>query len=396
MKRITKKILALLLIFTMIFSLGKWKAFASELSDAKSKKSSLEKKKAETEKMLASLEKKKNNILEYIEELDKQLNGIEESIEELNDKIVTTEINLKKTKEELKIAQEDEKNQYESMKTRIQYMYVNGNEGYLQIVLSSDSIADFLNRSEYVKQISEYDKNMLERFQEIKNKVQSKKDKIQKDLDSLNDMNQELNHKKITVQKLVKDKRDEVQKYNSTIDKSEAQINEYVSAIQEQEDAIESILEAERRKIAAQEANKYSSATVSSVSKSGYVWPVPSSRRITSYFGPRKQPTAGASTYHKGLDIGLSTGAAIVAVKAGTVTISQYSSSAGYYIMINHGGGVCSYYMHNSRLVARVGAKVSAGETIAYGGSTGISTGPHLHFAITVNGSYVNPLNFIG
>lgn len=395
MKRMTKRIIALLLIFTMIFSLGRWEAQASKLSEARNKKSSLEKKKLETQKMLASLEKKKNNILDYIEELDKQLVGIEESIDELNDKIAVTEINLTKTKEELKVAQEDEKNQYEAMKTRIQYMYMNGTDSYLQIVLSSDSISDFLNRSEYIKQISEYDKNMLERFQEVKDKVQSKKDKIEADLDSLNDMNEELTYKKATVQKLVKDKRDEVQKYNSTINKSEAQINAYVSAIQEQEDAIESILEAERRKIAAQEGNNYSSANVS-VSKAGCVWPVPSSKRITSYFGPRKRPTAGASTYHKGLDIGLSTGAAIVAMKGGTVAISQYSSSAGYYIMINHGGGVCSYYMHNSRLLARVGARVSAGETIAYGGSTGISTGPHLHFAITVNGSYVNPLKFVG
>ena len=115
MKRITKKIFTLLLIFTMIFSLGKWEIFASEISDAQNKKNSLEKKKEETENMLASLEKKKNNILEYIEELDKQLSSIEQSIDELNDKIAVTEINLSKTKEELKQAQEEEKNQYEAM-----------------------------------------------------------------------------------------------------------------------------------------------------------------------------------------------------------------------------------------------------------------------------------------
>ena len=154
MKRITKKIFTLLLIFTMIFSLGKWEIFASEISDAQNKKNSLEKKKEETENMLASLEKKKNNILDYVEELDKQLSSIEQSIDDLNDKIAVTEINLSKTKEELKEAQAEEKNQYEAMKTRIQYMYVNGNTEYIQIVFSSDSIADFLNRSEYVKQIS--------------------------------------------------------------------------------------------------------------------------------------------------------------------------------------------------------------------------------------------------
>lgn len=393
MKRITKKIFTLLLIFTMIFSLGKWEIFASEISDAQNKKNSLEKKKKETENMLASLEKKKNNILEYIEELDKQLSSIEQSIDDLNDKIAVTEINLSKTKEELKQAQEEEKNQYEAMKTRIQYMYVNGNTEYIQIVLSSDSIADFLNRSEYVKQISEYDKNMLERFQKIKEQVEEKKSNIEKGLESLNDMNEELEYKKSTVQKLVKDKKAEVDKYNKNINKSQAAVKEYGKAIKEKEDEIERLFEEQRRKIAAQEGNSYSA---SSVSKSGYVWPAPSSRRITCGFGPRKAPTAGASTYHKGIDIGVATGSTIVATKAGTVCISSYSSSAGYYIMINHGNGVMSYYMHNSRLLVNVGEKVSAGQTIALSGSTGISTGPHLHFGISVNGRYVNPRQFVG
>ena len=394
MKKITKKIFALLLIFTLIISLGKWRVFASEISDAQNKKSTLEKKKEETENMLASLEKKKNNILEYIEELDKQLNSIEQSIDDLNDKIAVTEINLSKTKEELKVAQEEEKNQYEAMKTRIQYMYVNGNTQYIQIVLSSESIADFLNRSEYVKQISEYDKNMLERFQEIKEQVDAKKKSIEKDLASLNDMNEELTYKKKTVQKLVKEKKAEVDKYNKNINKSQAAISAYAKAIREQEDEIERLFEEQRRKIAAQEGN--SSYSIASVSKSGYVWPVPSSRRITCNFGPRKAPTAGASTYHKGIDIGVASGSPIVATKAGTVCISSYSSSAGYYVMINHGDGVMSYYMHNSRLLVSVGEKVSAGQTIALSGSTGISTGPHLHFGISVNGSYVNPRQFVG
>lgn len=393
MKKMTKKFFALLLVFTTIFSLGKWNVFASEISDAQNKKSTLEKKKEETENMLASLEKKKNNILEYIEELDKQLNSIEQSIDELNDKIATTEINLTKTKEELKVAQQEEKEQYEAMKTRIQYMYVNGNTEYIQIVLSSESIADFLNRSEYVKQISEYDKNMLERFQEVKEQVEKKKKSIEADLNSLNEMNDEMTYKKQTVEKLVKDKKAEVNKYNQNINKSQAAVDAYAKAIQEQENEIERLFEEQRRKIAAQEGGSYS---IASVSKSGYVWPVPSSKRITCNFGPRKAPTAGASTYHKGIDIGVPTGSPIVATKAGTVCISSYSSSAGYYVMINHGNGVMSYYMHNSRLLVNVGEKVSAGQTIALAGSTGISTGPHLHFAITVNGSYVNPRQFVG
>ena len=129
---------------------------------------------------------------------------------------------------------------------------------------------------------------------------------------------------------------------------------------------------------------------------SGFIWPCPSSHRITSNFGPRPQPTAGASTNHKGIDIGAGYGSAIVASASGRVTTSTYSSSAGNYIVISHGNGMSTVYMHCSALYVSVGQMVSQGETIAAVGSTGYSTGNHLHFGVIKNGTYVNPLNYVG
>lgn len=128
---------------------------------------------------------------------------------------------------------------------------------------------------------------------------------------------------------------------------------------------------------------------------SGFVWPCPSSRRITSGFGNREAPVPGASTCHRGIDVGASSGSAIVAAASGRVTTSAYSSSAGNYVVISHGGGVCTVYMHASALYVSEGEKVSQGQKIAAVGSTGFSTGPHLHFGVIVNGSYVNPLNYV-
>ena len=127
----------------------------------------------------------------------------------------------------------------------------------------------------------------------------------------------------------------------------------------------------------------------------GFIWPCPSYTRISSYFGPRQQPTAGASTDHKGIDLAAPYGAAILASAAGTVTTSTYSSSAGNYIVIAHGNGMSTVYMHCSSLLVSVGQTVQQGQTIAKVGSTGYSTGNHLHFGVIKNGTYVNPLNYI-
>ena len=124
-------------------------------------------------------------------------------------------------------------------------------------------------------------------------------------------------------------------------------------------------------------------------------WPLNVSGRISSGFGPRTSPTAGASSYHRGLDIAVAYGTPIVAAGDGTVATASYSSSEGNYVMISHGNRLYTIYMHCSRLAVSAGDKVSRGQVIAYVGSTGISTGPHLHFGVSKNGSYVNPLSYV-
>ena len=159
----------------------------------------------------------------------------------------------------------------------------------------------------------------------------------------------------------------------------------------------EKLLEKIENQIAAEAAKKAQELEASGgvVSASGFMWPCPSSHRITSYFGPRSQPTAGASTNHKGIDIGAASGSTIVASADGVVTTATYSSSAGNYIVISHGGGISTVYMHCSSLYVSVGTKVSQGQSIAAVGSTGYSTGPHLHFGVIKNGTYVNPLDYV-
>ena len=422
MKKIIKKYFVLSLALCLTMSLSGVSAMASEITEAQKKQQELETQQKDIKDILADLETKKSNTLEYIEELDMQLTSLETRIDELETQIGEVETELEQTKIEVEQAKEDEQNQYDAMKKRIQCIYMQGNTEYIQILVNADSIADFLNRSEYIKKISEYDKNMLTNYQEAKQLVLDKEASLEEQKTSLEEMNTQLEEEKNAVQILIDDKNKELANYNASISQSQSQITNLQAEIEAQEQLVEELLEAERkrieeeerkrkeaeeaaRKAAEEEAKKQNSSNSGSssssgsssitVSSGGYLWPVPSSGRITSYFGHREQPTAGASTYHKGIDVGAPTGSNIVATKSGTVVTSRYSSSAGYYIMIYHGNGVYSTYMHCSKLLASVGDEVSRGEVIALVGSTGYSTGPHLHFAITIGGTYVNPLKYV-
>jgi murein DD-endopeptidase MepM/ murein hydrolase activator NlpD len=130
------------------------------------------------------------------------------------------------------------------------------------------------------------------------------------------------------------------------------------------------------------------------VSVGNFLWPCPGYATVSSGFGPRPSPTPGASSNHQGIDIAAPAGANIIAVAAGTISFAGYSSSAGNYILLSHGNGLYTVYMHCSSLVVTSGS-VSAGQVIAKVGSTGVSTGNHLHFGVSLNGVYVNPWNYL-
>ena len=178
-----------------------------------------------------------------------------------------------------------------------------------------------------------------------------------------------------------------------------AQVEAYGKGYQSSGDKIKQI-EAEIKKTgrgsqakkAEAAGQKYNTVSIGNIK---FIWPCPSSSRITSGFGGRESPTEGASSNHQGIDIGAPTGSNIVAAADGTVTISTYSYSAGNYIMLNHGGGVSTVYMHCSQLLVSAGDTVKQGQVIAKVGSTGYSTGPHLHFGVRLNGSYVNPAKYV-
>ncbi|WP_343208629.1 murein hydrolase activator EnvC family protein [Anaerolentibacter hominis] len=393
MKKTLKQLLTIILVVTMVLGGVKFTVDASSINSAKKKVTQLENKKKEIQNKIKNLEKEKGDILNYIEKLDRQLEELSDSIRETEGEIETTEQDLEVKRQELEAAQEEQDNQYATMKKRIQYTYENGGTDYMDILLSADNLSDLLNRTEYIEKISEYDNNMLERYIAAREDVEQKKLTLENKLADLETLKEELTIEQDSVNQLVDAKNAEVEKYSQKIKDAEGQASDYEDQIKKQEELVEKLLEEERKRVEAE--RKKNEGSYNFDASSGFRWPLNVRGTITCGFGPRKSPTAGASSYHQGIDIGVPTGTPIVAAVNGTVTTASYSSAAGNYVMIYHGDSKYTVYMHCSRLAVSKGQTVSQGQVIAYAGSTGISTGPHLHFGISINGGYKNPLNYV-
>lgn len=410
---------------------------AATKAEVQSQIENLKSQQSELESQLASLKKNKSDTESYISELDSKIKTYLAQLEEVSAQLEQTESEISITQDNLAQAKEDEKTQYTALKARIKAMYESGDDDYLQMLLGSGDLKTMLNNQEYISKINEYDHNLLVSLQNIRDQIAAYEAQLEEQKELQEAQKEQYEVEKESLEKIVAQKEEELVAIGSDIDS----VNSDISSTQEEIDAENSLLqqiveqerkaaeeaarkkaaeeaakkkaaeEAAAKKKADEEAAKYnsssssssssdsyyddsSSSSSSSSSSTGMIWPVGSSS-ITSYFGYRSSPTAGASSYHRGLDIGASAGSSIWAAASGTVITASYNSAMGNYIVISHGNGVCTVYEHCSALYVSVGQSVSQGETIAAVGSTGISTGAHLHFGVTVGGDYVNPLYYV-
>ncbi len=358
-----KRIISILCVLTLCLGMT-FQVEATGLQEKREQLSDLEKEKA-------AAEQEKENLSQELEEIVADMAEIKEQIE-------AKEAELEKKEEELIQAQIDENDQYESMKKRIKYMYENGSGQFIEVLFEAKNITDFLNKAEYISTISDYDRDMLKEFQDVVAEVEAQEQQLQKEYDEIEAMQNELIEKQETVETLISEK--------------DSEIDEMSEELQELKEAVAT---AERKQ--RERASSYSnSAGASVVSGNGmFTHPCPGYTRISSYFGWREQPLPGASTNHKGMDFAAPTGTPIYAAAAGTVTSAGYSGNAGNLIIINHGNGLQTYYMHCHKIYVKAGQKVSKGQNIAIVGTTGNSTGPHLHFQVMSGGTPVNPQNYL-
>ena len=324
---------------------------------------------------------------------------------------------IESAENELVEAKVTENNQYESMKKRIKYMYENGNVEFIEIILSAENISDFLNKTEYVTKISEYDRDMLVEFQKTVEQVQKKEEELRAEYEELSALQTTLSEKRASVETLLSNKNIQIANLESEIGENAKVLQQLIAEAQEAERRQK---EAEAAQLAAQQQAMNNNAGQNNqiqepsggsstggstsggvmppssdnvVSGSGYfTHPCPGMTYQSSYFGEIREFEVGG---HKGHDYAAPEGTPTYAAAAGTVLIANYSTSAGNWVVIQHDNGLVSKYMHHSALTVSAGQRVEKGQQIGYVGSTGQSTGPHLHFQVELNGVAVNPSNYM-
>ena len=376
-----------------------------KIEENKEKLFAVESEKQKVEEKLQELSALKSDAAAYIQKLDGELADLQGQIDSLGTQMTEKNAEIEATKVQLADAKAREEEQYASMKLRIKYMYENGDTNFLDLLFEAESLSDMLNRAEYIQKVSEYDRQKLDEFVAVRNEIEETELRLTEEYNELDRMKQETEAKQSSVEALQADKQKELESYNAKIQDANADIAQMQSeiagiqeAIRAEENQIAAIeaeirrQEEEARKKAEAQGQSYETKNLGSIS---FIWPCPASGRITSAFGGRSSPTEGASSNHQGIDIGAPTGSSILAAASGSVVIATYSASAGNYVMINHGGGVYTVYMHMNSIGVSVGQSVSQGQQIGTVGSTGYSTGPHLHFGIRSNGTYVNPTAYV-
>ncbi len=411
-----KKIISMCLVTSLVVSISltglntmaetSEKEYNEQIQEAEAAKAKAKARAAELQNDLTELEKSKDDILQYVKKVDKKIANVSGTLEKLDKQIEKSRDQLTKLEEELTIAENVQNDQYEKMKRRIKYMYENGDSGYVDAIFSAQSIVELLNRSEYIEKISEYDKELFAKYTNTKAETEQRQIETESKMWEIAALQEEANAEKVALKKMKKSKKEELLRLKKAISNTNAKVRTFNAQVAKQEQEINNLLLAKQREIAKKEAAKKAAAKSNggnaanepssySVNASGLRWPLNIPGRISSKFGAREQPTAGASTNHQGVDIAASEGTPIVAAGDGTVVTATYSSSAGNYLMVYHGNSLYTVYMHCSKLAASEGATVKAGDVIAYVGSTGVSTGAHLHFGISINGVYVDPLNYV-
>lgn len=354
--------------------------------------------------------------------IDQEIGLLHAEIININEQISAYSVLIADQQEELDAAQARFDQLNEDCKTRIRAMEEEGTVSYWAVLFKANSFSDLLDRLNMVEEIASSDTRRLQelsdaaqRVEEAQAELAGEKAELEGTRTELDSTQKELDAKRqeaddLIVQLIAKGEELKLQQEDL-----EAEDEELLAQIaQKEQEYNEAKLEEWLAYMATyvppttvapsvpisdpngSNSNNSGSNSSGSDVTVGSSWLVPCSyKKISSPFGFRESPTSGASRYHQGVDLAANAGTPIVASRGGTVTIASYSNSAGYYVTINHGDGFSSIYMHMTNYVVSSGQKVNQGQTIGYVGSTGISTGNHLHFGIAQNGAYVNPCSYV-
>ncbi len=423
-KRLTRIlciVLAVLMLVGIISMIAGSRAYAvtqAEIDKLQEERDEIRRQKKDIQEQITAIQTEMASVIEKKSALDAQNELNRQDIEIINEQIALYDAMIEEKAQELAEAVRAEEEQFAHYCSRVRTMEETNEWKYISFIFEADSLTDFLGRLNDVNGIIRYDRHVKDEYiaaRENVEQVKAEYEEVQRQQES---KREELLSEKAKLEeqieaatRMIAELEDDIEAFTAAYEENEALENEVqekidkkVAELQAQkaaEEAARKAWEESQRKLRQQQAAAAAAAAgngggAAVASGAGYYsWPVPSCTYITSKFGYRVHPIFGTTKYHSGVDIAAGAGSAINAAAGGTVSISEYSDSYGYYCVIYHSNGTTTLYAHmNSMPVVSVGQSVSAGQLIGYVGSTGWSTGPHCHFEIRVNGSCVDPISY--
>lgn len=374
-----KKIcLAVIMALLIIGSLNIVKGLTA--TELEQRRAELKNKINEAGKSIENINIELTENLEAINKLDEEIYSYETQINTISENLENIEKQIKETEDYLDTIQVDYEHQKEVLQERLLYAYEEGPTRYLDVLLNSKSMLDFITNYYLIAELMQYDKDLLDGIERDKEQIEQIEQSLNESKENLKLIKNE--QKKIAISlensKIVKNS------YINNLTNEEKQIQEEMSMYQEELDLLElEILLA----VLENSDTQYVGGT--------FAWPAPGYYTITSPYGMRVHPIIKTFSNHSGMDIGAPMGSYAIAANDGIVTKATYSYSYGNMVIIDHGGGVTTLYAHGSEILAQVGDVVKRGDAIMKVGSTGWSTGPHLHFEIRINGTTIDPYPYV-
>lgn len=407
--RILCALLALLTVFGMTSGLlapvraAQSQKILTELQKLREEQSGIQKKRTALSAEIAENKMQTQSVVEQKSDIDRQIELSNETIDNYNAQIQQYSLLIAEKQKELDEAELHETQLQEQYKARLRSMEETGTVSYWSILFKASSFSDLLDRVDMIHEIAKSDQLMMKKLSEATEAVQQSREELEQEQQQMQTARDELAAQEAQLEMQRAEADALLLQIAEECEKMTAEYQGYLA----QEDALsKQVAKAEKdyyQALAKEEAarlaelNKQNNYVPANKDSSGFLYPLPYRVAITDSYGYRTHPVTGKkTTWHNGVDLAAGAGTAIYATKSGTVTTALRSDIWGNYVVINHGDGFSSLYAHMQGLIVKAGDYVKQGQTIGYVGSTGLSTGPHLHFTIYYNGADVNPMSYIG
>ena len=376
-----KKIILTCLLIVVVLVSFTTVVIADDLMDLQNRKNELNNQITEANEQVENIQIELTDTLKQIDNLDQKIETYQGQVDELNEKLETLQNQIKTAEEKLTNLENNYKIQRKTFQNRIVAQYEAGDVQYLDVLLSSNTLSEFISNYYLIGEIAKYDRNLLDNIDRQKNEIEKIKTTLterEKNLKTVKE-NKEKTATALENAKVIKNS------YAKQLTDSEKETQAKIAEYQRELDNLEAQI-----------------VTITSI-KVGedyvggeFAWPAPGYSTITSKYGMRVHPILKTHRVHSGTDIAMPMGAYIIAANDGVVTKAGYSSTGyGNMVLIDHGGGVSTLYGHGSEILVQTGQTVKRGDIIMKAGSTGWSTGPHLHFEVRINGQHVDSLLYI-